>query len=138
MSDKPHFKLGGVSTVMLGVRDLAGAVAFYRDKLGLTVKGEIPGFAFLDGGSVTLCLSQPLARASEQMAGATEVVFAVEDVRGAYEALRERGVVFTHEPRNVTGSQWAANFKDPDGHKLSIFGPERRASGAKAPEGGVR
>ncbi len=57
---------------MLGVRDLAAAVAFYRDMLGLTVKQETPGFAFLDGGGVTLALSQPLARSAAQISGATE------------------------------------------------------------------
>jgi catechol 2,3-dioxygenase-like lactoylglutathione lyase family enzyme len=125
--EKPQFRLSQISNVMLGVRDLARAVAFYHDTLGLRVKFESPGFAFLDGGSVTLCLSQPLARANEKIPGATEVVFAVEDVRAAYQALLERGVRFTHEPRNVAGSSWAANFADPDGHGLSIFGPERKA-----------
>jgi catechol 2,3-dioxygenase-like lactoylglutathione lyase family enzyme len=125
--DRPDFKLSQIGNVMLGVRDLSRSVAFYRDTLGLAVRFEIPGsFAFLDGGGVTLCLSQPLARASQQVAGATEVVFSVDDVRGAYEALRARGVPFTHEPRNVAGSNWAANFEDPDGHKLSVFGPERK------------
>jgi hypothetical protein len=45
-------------------------------------------------------------------------------VQEAYEALSGKGIEFTHEPRNVTGAQWAANFEDPDGHRLSIFGPE--------------
>lgn len=127
-ADKSHFKLTQVSHVMLGVRELARSVAFYRDTLGLAIQFEIPAsFAFLDGGGVILCLSQPLARASQQIAGATEVVFSVDDVRGAYEALRARGIQFTHEPRNVTGSSWAANFEDPDGHKLSVLGPERKA-----------
>lgn len=120
-------KLTQIGVVMLGVADLGRSVAFYRDKLGLTVKQEIPGFAFLDGGSVTLCLSQPLARATGRGAGATEIVFSVDDLRAAFEALRSRGVQFTHEPRNVSGPMWAANFEDPDNHKLSIFGPERKA-----------
>ncbi len=124
--DAKDFKLSQIGVVMLGVQDLARAVAFYRDKLGLSVKSEIPGFAFLDGGSVTLCLSQPLARSSDTMAGATEVVFSVEDVTHAYEVLRGRGVTFTQEPRNVTGSMWAANFQDPDGHRLSVFGPKSK------------
>ena len=72
-----------------------------------------------------LCLSEPLAKSSRQKIGATEVVFQVENVRAAYQALRDRGVPFFIEPRNVTGSMWAANFTDPDGHKLSIFGPEQ-------------
>jgi len=113
-----------ISIVMLGVRDLAQSTAFYREQLGLPVKGETPGFAFLDAGLVTLCLSEPLARASGQTVGATELVFPVENVRVAYQSLREKGVTFLNEPRNVTGPSWAANFTDPDGHKLSVFGPE--------------
>jgi len=121
--DKPPFKLARVSVIMLGVTELARSVAFYRDTLGLSVTFEIPGFAFLDGGGVSLCLSQPLARASDRLAGATEIVFSVDDVTGAYDALRERGIRSSHEPRNVNGSDWAANFQDPDGHTLSVFGP---------------
>jgi catechol 2,3-dioxygenase-like lactoylglutathione lyase family enzyme len=126
------FKLTQIGIVMLGATNTARSIAFYRDKLGLTLKGQNEGFAFLDGGGVTLCLSESLARVSNPVAGATEVVFSVGDVRGAHEALRARGVEFTHEPRTVTGPMWAANFNDPDGHKLSIFGPE----GAK-PAAGV-
>ena len=85
----PQFRLSQINTVMLGVQDLARAVAFYRNKLGLSLKYEIPGFAFLDGGGVTLCLSQPLAGAREQIRGATEIVFSVEDVRAAHAALQE-------------------------------------------------
>jgi catechol 2,3-dioxygenase-like lactoylglutathione lyase family enzyme len=113
-----------ISIVMLGVRDLAQSTAFYRERLGLPVKGEMPGFAFLDAGPVTLCLSEPLARASGQMVGATELVFPVEHVRETYQALLDKGVTFLNEPRNVTGPSWTANFTDPDGHKLSVFGPE--------------
>jgi catechol 2,3-dioxygenase-like lactoylglutathione lyase family enzyme len=116
---------------MLGVANIARSVAFYRDTLGLSLRQEIPGFAFFDCGGVTLCLSEPLAKATGAGAGAgagaTEIVFSVEDVRGAYEALRAKGVQFTIEPRNVTGTLWSANFQDPDGHRLSVFGPERGA-----------
>ena len=48
--EKPDFKLTQVGVIMLGVRDVARSLAFYRDKLGLTVQRDIPGFAFLDGG----------------------------------------------------------------------------------------
>jgi catechol 2,3-dioxygenase-like lactoylglutathione lyase family enzyme len=120
------FKLAKIGVVMLGVADVARSVAFYRDKLGLSVKQEIPGFAFLDGGGVMLALSQPLARATGQGPGSTEIVFSVEDVRAAHAALLAKGVAFTQEPRVVSGPMWAANFNDPDGHRLSVFGPERK------------
>jgi len=122
----PALKLSQISIVMLGVKDLPRSVAFYRDTLGMAVQAENPEFAFLSGGGVTLALSLPLAKATGQSAGATEVVFAVEDVTAAYATLRARSVVFTHEPRNVTGTSWAANFNDPDGHRLSIFGPKTK------------
>jgi catechol 2,3-dioxygenase-like lactoylglutathione lyase family enzyme len=130
--ETPDFKLTQLGIVMLGVHDLARSLEFYRDKLGLTVKSEMRGFAFLEAGSVTLALSEPLARSlgtpEGSLAGAAELVFTVEGVREAYEALAARGVNFTHEPRVVAGTQWAANFDDPDGHKLSVFGPERKTS----------
>ena len=121
-------KLHKIGVVMLGVQDLGRAVAFYRDQLGLPLQQEFAGeFAFFNAGGVTLALSVPLSKNSPQMVGATEVVFSVDGVREAYEALRARGVAFLREPRVVNPPMWAANFTDPDGHRLSIFGPERNA-----------
>ena len=117
------YKLTQVSVVMLGVRDVARALAFYRDKLGLQVQRESPGFAFLNAGGVTLCLSEPAAKVRGQVAGAGEVVFSVEDVTAAYQALQAKGVQFTHEPRNITPTTRVANFDDPDGNHLSLYGP---------------
>lgn len=113
-----------ISIVMLGVRDLSRSVAFYRDQIGLTLQHQMPGFAYLNAGTVTLCLSEPLAKNREHIAGATEIVLAVEHVRAAFVELQALGVEFVNEPRVVTGKSWAANFVDPDGHLLSVFGPE--------------
>lgn len=121
-----NFRLTWIGTVMLGVRDLAASLEFYRDKLGLKVKLQSGEFAFLDAGGVTLALSRPLESALGPATGAIEVVFTVDGIREAYEALGSQGVRFTHEPRIVAGESWAANFDDPDGHHLSIFGPERK------------
>jgi len=117
------YKLTQVSVVMLGVHDVARSLAFYRDKLGLQVQREIPGFAFLNAGGVTLCLSEPAAKVRGQVAGAGEIVFSVEDVTAAYQALQAKGVQFTHEPRNITPTTRVANFDDPDGNHLSLYGP---------------
>ncbi len=125
-AETAQFKLKHIRFVMLGVTDLTRAVAFYRDKLGLSLNFQSTEFAFFDGGGVTLGLGTPLARGIPQIAGATEVVFGVEDVMGAYEALRARGIKFIYEPRNVTGTDWAAAFEDPDGHKLSVFGAKQK------------
>ncbi len=110
--------------VMLGVDDLQRSVEFYRDRLGLDVRNQIEGFAFLDAGSITLALSEPLGKTRDAKIDAVEIVFPVRHVKEAFEALRAQGVVFLNEPRNVSGPFWAANFPDPDDHLLSIFGNE--------------
>lgn len=125
--DTSDFRLNKVGVIMLGATDLARSVAFYRDILGLPLQHQFEGFAFFDGGGVTLALSQPVARALGGKPGASQVVFSVEDVRAAHAALRAKGVVFSGEPFNATGTMWSANFTDPDGHQLSVFGPERKA-----------
>ena len=116
------YRLTRVSIVMLGVREMARALGFYRDKLGLEVQREFPGFAFLCAGTITLCLSEPAVKMRGAVAGSGEVVFSVEDVTAAYEALRAKGVQFTHVPRSVSPTTWVANFDDPDGNHLSISG----------------
>lgn len=122
----PHVSLDALAVVMLGVTDLPRSVAFYRDTLGLQAQGEAAGeFAFFDAGGVMLALSVPHARSdrSPHLVGATEIVFRVGSVSAAHQALLARGVAFTREPRQVTGDHWSAVFTDPDGHRLSVFGP---------------
>jgi len=123
-----RFNLPPVSMIMLGVRDLEKSVSFYRDRLGIDIRQRIPGFAFLASGALTIVLSEPLAKNVSPLAGATEVIFSVNDVRASYEELKDQGVEFSQEPRNVSGPMWAANFRDPDGHLLTLFGPERKSS----------
>jgi catechol 2,3-dioxygenase-like lactoylglutathione lyase family enzyme len=121
---EPIVHLSGIHAVMLGVRDLTQSVAFYRDQLGLKVKMQEPQIALLDAGAITLGLSPGHVRMAPHVAGATEVVFRVENVRAAHRALGQLGIVFLSEPRQATPSEWVVHFKDPDGHLLSLFGPE--------------
>jgi catechol 2,3-dioxygenase-like lactoylglutathione lyase family enzyme len=117
------FRLSKIGVVMLGVSDLAASKAFYVETLGLEVSGEHGGFCFLQAGGVTLALSKELGPPSGASSG-VEVVFSVEHVREAYERLKAKGVEFRIEPGAVAGPMWATDFRDPDGHILSIFGPE--------------
>jgi len=117
-------QLSRITSIMLGVRDLPQALAFYKEKLGLTVIMQEPSLALLQCGGVMLGLSRGHVNLAPHVAGATEVVFGVESVRATYKALSAQGVIFMSEPRQATPTDWVAHFKDPDGHILSIFGPE--------------
>ena len=99
------------------------ALNFYRDKLGFALQNRFESFAFFDGGTITLALSGDIWNYAGKAAGAMQVVLGVDNVKASYAALKAKGVDFMNEPRDVNGREWAANFRDPDGHLLSIFGP---------------
>ena len=123
MSPGQSVSLSRIGVLILGVRDMQKSLAFYRDTLGLPLRGAGGEFAFLDAGSITLALREARDLAPAQGDWPVEVVFSVDDIEAAYASLRSRGVTFRVEPRIVTGDQLAADFRDPDGHILSIFGP---------------
>ena len=119
-------QLSRIAAIMLGVGDLAAAVAFYKDKLGLKLIMQEPGLALLQCGNIMLGLNPGLMSLAP-LAEAVEVSFGVENLRATHKALMEKGVVFLSEPRAVTPTDWAVHFRDVDGHLLSLFGPEGKA-----------
>jgi catechol 2,3-dioxygenase-like lactoylglutathione lyase family enzyme len=119
-------QLSRIAAIMLGVRDLAAAIAFYKDKLGLNLIMQEPALALLQCGNVMLGLS-PRHMNAAPLAEAVEVSFGVDNLRATHKALVEKGVAFLSEPRQVTPTDWAVHFRDVDGHLLSLFGPEGKA-----------
>ena len=119
-ADAPAMRL---HSIMLGVTDVDASVAFYTERLGFALRGRFEAFAFVDAGGTTIALSGTLARARPPVAAPVEIVLAVDRVGDAYNALRARGVVFVGEPRSIDGTNHVANFSDPDGHVLSLYGP---------------
>ena len=115
----------GVSYVMLGVTDMERSLTFYEQTLGRKVlfKAEA-SLAFIDGGPITIGLNTGLAARRQPVAGATELVFSVESVKASWRALTAKGVAFVTEPRLATGTNWVATLSDPDGHYITLFGPE--------------
>jgi catechol 2,3-dioxygenase-like lactoylglutathione lyase family enzyme len=114
-----------LGTVMLGVREMDRSLAFYRDRLGFAVQFASADFSFLSAGGVTLALRAAAGLEAAADPRWSELVFHVEDIDAAHRQLQERGVAFRVEPRIVTGEQLAADFRDPDGHLLSILGVRR-------------
>src|ERR1700682_4135462 len=119
---EPRFRLSKASIVILGVTDLKRAVEFYRDQLGLKLTSTNEDFAFFDAGGFTLALRGGLPKLDKADLTASEIAFAREHVKPANQALKALGVEFKREPRIITGTTWATDFRDPDGHVLSIVG----------------
>ena len=111
--------------VLLMVSDLARSERFYKDLLGLSVYGTIEGeFVFFNtGGDVQLVIREFEGPVN---ADRTEFSFEVPDIMKAYQEFLSKGIEFTKVPRAVTGDGnrelYATDFRDPDGHILSITG----------------
>ncbi|MFO0973642.1 MAG: VOC family protein [Phycisphaerae bacterium] len=115
-----------LGAVVLRTADLARALPFYRDALGLSLLTTFESFAFFDAGGVRLILNEQTSiprNSTDPLL--TECVFEVADIFSARDALQSRGVVFAREPRVVTSDAthetWAVDFRDPDGHVLSLL-----------------
>lgn len=108
---------------MLGVTDAAKSVKFYEETLGRVVRFRTEGLVFIDGGPIVIGLSLDLAKHRQPIAGAMEIVFAVDGVKAAHRALVAKGMTFVREPRQTTATDWAATLADPDGHYITLFGP---------------
>ena len=113
--------LGPLAQISRTVRDIKESEAWYGKTLGLTHLYTFGSLAFFDCGGTRLYLS-----ATDKPGPESILYLRVEDIRAAYDALRERGVEFADAPhmihRHDSGvEEWMAFFADPDGHLLAIM-----------------
>ncbi|MFP6888487.1 MAG: VOC family protein [Nitrospinota bacterium] len=134
-----------VFDIGLVVRDLEGALSFYRDKLGMTPTRQIPvdeetarrgGIAeapfdiqYLQFGDVNLKLvhfpDAPPAGPSgaNGQAGFRYITMWVKDIQAAYDEWGAKGVDFLSEPIRRTPELQMVFMRDPEGNLIEILGP---------------
>jgi catechol 2,3-dioxygenase-like lactoylglutathione lyase family enzyme len=133
-----------ISVITLGVNDLAAALIFYRDGLGLETEGitaaDLLGDAEKPAGAVVMfTLEQGLilalyprtelakdARVPLGAPGATEFSIGhIVESRAEVDALLQRavaaGATMTDAPRDRPWGIYSGYFKDPDGHLWEII-----------------
>jgi methylmalonyl-CoA/ethylmalonyl-CoA epimerase len=117
-----ELRLGKLQQIALVQHDVARAVPFYRDGLGLPLQFEMDGLAFFDAGGVRLMLTRPSAPEFDR--ANSILYFDVPDCRAAYEALKARGVPFDDEPHFVGKSTaheiWMCFCRDPERNVIGI------------------
>jgi len=118
----PNAAIHGVGITVL-VTDLERSIAFYRDMLGFFEIDGGEGNAVLASGDTRLVL-RAIPDITKIKNRTVHVNLEVGDVDAMYEELKSKGVRFTYAPRPVSKGerleQWAAAFRDPDGHGISI------------------
>lgn len=111
----------GVDFVGLPTRDLAQAVAFYGDTLGLprSVYIEERHYAEFETGNLTLSVYDPERMGLEHHVNRNPHALHVDDVAEVRRALEDQGVQF-HGDTLDTGVCHMAFFSDPDGNALML------------------
>ncbi len=122
MSSSPILAVGQIA---LEVHDIEKAVAFYRDKLGLTyLFSAPPGLAFFDCAGLRLMLTTPEKDVTGQISNST-IYFKVSDIHTAHQTYLTKGISFEDEPHLIARFEdhelWMAFFCDSDGNLLGLM-----------------
>ena len=108
--------------IILSVRDLAAARAFYSEKLGQPVLPEMSNDHFVMVALSNGCLVglSQLAAGQTVQPGAVEIGLEVDDVDATWRDWQAQGITGATEPADTDfGRGFEAH--DPDGNPLSIY-----------------
>jgi methylmalonyl-CoA/ethylmalonyl-CoA epimerase len=106
----------GITQLSIRVQDVATAIKFYNESLGLPLLYSESTMALLDCNGIRLLLGIP--EKPEYDHPSSIVYFQVENIQEAYESLSANGVEFTGKPHKIAEfngfAVWMVFFKDPD------------------------
>jgi len=122
--------------VGIAVRDLAQALAFYRDALGLEVRNDVAsdGFRWVTVGApgqdLAIVLSQPHGGRSQAEGDALQAlvtqgslqaaIFSTDDLDTTFEKVRASGAEVLQEPASQPWGARDCAFRDPSGNLVRI------------------
>jgi len=122
---------------MVNVSDMTRAVKFYRDKLGLPLKFETPGWTEFQTGTTVLALHgggvarEQNAEPGTHIAGTCSIGFNVDDIEQTFTDLKAKGVTFIMPPtRREEDAITLAVALDPDGLPISFAQLHQQAAQA--------
>jgi len=128
----PAVSLTAIGQIAVRAKDLDRAVAFYRDTLGAPFLFRVPNLAFFQVGEVRLMLS-PAENPDFDHPGSV-IYYKVEDIDGAYAALKEKGVSFLDAPHLIAKMPdhdlWMAFLKDSEENTLALMCEKRPPAAA--------
>jgi len=111
-----------IGYVIVGVKSLEAAIAFYRDTMGFEFLFSEPEMHFAQFKVGEMLFS--LAEGAEETHGTgdrnTGIGFMVPDVDAAHAELAAKGVRFTMGPGKMPWGGYMAMFVDPDNNEFYL------------------
>ena len=112
----------GVIGVTIWTEDLDRLVRFYRDILGLALRGQHGDFVNFAWGEMRLNLGfHSQVKGPAQDPYRMMVSFGVSEIHSEYRRLSDLGVRFIRVPEREFWGGWVATFLDPDGNVLQLL-----------------
>jgi len=112
-----------IGQISVTIHDLARAVAFYRDTLGMKHLFSAGTMAFFDCGGIRLMLALP--EKPEFDHPSSILYYKVDAIEAAAETLAARGVTFEARPHLVaqlpTHDLWLGFFRDSENNLLALM-----------------
>lgn len=107
-----------IAYVNVHTRDLAAAVEFFEDKIGLQklFADADHGYASFAAGPVQLGIAQVEEAQADLVGRHTGIGFAVDDLEAEFRRLRGLGVEFESDPERYPWGGFMAVVRDPDGN----------------------
>ncbi len=118
MSTRTASRVSGLNHITLAVADVQRSVTFYRDLLGCSVRALWKDGAYLEVGSLWLCLSRDDLVRTSPHPDYTHFAFSIPDVEFAEMSERLKETCGAWKENRSEGA--SIYFLDPDGHKLEI------------------
>ena len=124
MANNSDLSSATIGQAAINVHDLDGAVAFYRDTLGLRLLFQVPPkLAFIDCGGLRLMLAVP--EKPEFDHPSSIFYFKVADIQAVAATLESRGARFDGAPHLIAAMPdhdlWMAFFRDADHNLLALM-----------------
>jgi len=113
-----------IGQILVTVSDLDGAIAFYRDVLGLNHLFDVPAqqMSFLQVGETRLYIS---TTESPDFRSNPILYLDCDDIDAEHDRLEEEGVEFMSAPTKVhtdaNGETWISFFKTPEGLPTALM-----------------
>ena len=117
-------KILGIGQIAIAISDIAEAVNFYQNKLGLKLLFEAPpGLAFFECGGTRLMLTTLQGEAADHRTSV--IYYRVEDIHSACQELKDKGLSFIREAQMAAKMEdhelWIAFLRDPDSNLIGIM-----------------
>ena len=124
MNSAVGINLSTIGQIAMPVKDLARAVAFYRDRLGMRFLFQVPPtLAFFDCGGVRLMLDVPAD--AEFQHPPSVLYYKVADISAAHSELQQKGVRFIDEPHVIaklpTHDLWMTFARDSENNVFALM-----------------